>query len=369
MFWDIFWRNKNGISLGFCLSFSVLCLIWQGNIFARGASVIGKLSDRLSGALSSSLRATGTIWVEIDRYRELEARYAAAQKRLEEYRLEKDKFDHLLRENIRLRRLFGFSRLTEYPEIKAEVLSIRLNSISPRIIINRGTKDGVNIYMPVITRAHDADQNLIRCVVGMVIDVDSNSAVVQPLVHAGFRLGVRLPESGRWAVLSGNSGSITEAELIYIARDFSPEKATVDHTESPLKPGTAVVTSGAGGIFPGGIPVGTLQREGGRDGEFRTAFIRPYAPLSNLDYVTVIQKKPEVWARKKAKGKDWEEHLITPFGTPEFPEELRIAKTEHKKPAPAKLPEKKADEKKKSEEKKENKKLREQRRLQNLKGP
>ena len=350
MLWDILWRKKNTISLTFCLSFSILCLVWQGNVFSRSAGFIGGLSDRLSGALNSGLQFTGTLWVQLDQYRELEKRYAAAQKLLEEYRLEKDKFDVLKRENESLRKQLDFAVSPDFPEIKAEVLGMRLSSISPRIIIGRGIKDGVSAHMPVITRCYDNKQNLIRAVVGIVIAADTNTSIVQPLTHASFRLGVQMPETGQWAILSGNSGSITQALLTYISSDAAADKATISHTEFKLKLQQTVYTSGAGGIFPRGIPVGILVREGRRDGEFKTAYVKPFASFDSLDYVTVILKKPENWSINKGSQENWDEHLITPFGEPVYPED-KLHKNKQKKEKDKEKEKEKDKEKEKEKEK------------------
>lgn len=320
MLWDILWRNKNAFSLTFCIAFSVISILWQRNPFAQGIGYFGRLADRLSGALNSGVRLTGSLWVELDKYRELEQRYEQAQKTLEEYRLEKDKFDLLRLENQKLREALSFPVASDYEEIKAEVLGVRLNTLSPRIIINRGRAQGVAPLMPVVTRAHDADQNLIRCVVGVIASVDENTSVVQPLIHPSFRMGVRIAESGEWAILSGNSGRAAQTLLTYVTTDSAPDRAFLSHAEIDIRKARLVYSSGEGGIFPPGIPVGRIVAEGPRDGEFKTAYIAPIAPITNLDIVQVIRKRPEPWSAQWDQAERWEEHLETEFGPPVYNE-------------------------------------------------
>ena len=334
MLWDVFSRNKNVFSLGFCISFSLLCLFWEGNFLNRGLSFFGSISDRVSGFLSSTLSFTGEIWVELDKHRELEKRYEQAQKRLKESRLEKDRFDRLERENERLRKQLELPRQNDFPEIQAQVKAIRLNTISPRIIIGKGKKHGIELYMPVITRAHDNQQNLVRAVVGMIVAVDDYNAVVQPLTHSGFRMGVRLPKRGQWAILSGNSGSSRETLLTYLSASAQENRATFSHSEINLELKSTVVTSGAGGIFPPGIPVGKVLRKGEQEGEFKTAFVQPYVEVDRLDFVIIILKKPEKWTPEKNTHRNMDEHLITPFGEPIYPEITR--KKRRRRPAESK---------------------------------
>jgi rod shape-determining protein MreC len=341
MLWDILSRNKNTLSLSFTLTFSFVCLVWQGNFIARGVGFFGKVTDRISGALNSGLSLPGNIWVELDRYRELEQRYAAAQKLIEEYRLEKDKFDILKQDNRSLREALDFQIGGEYPEVRAEVLGIRLNTISPRILIDKGRDAGIEPFMPVYARAHDKEQNLIRAAVGIVVAADSGTAVIQPLNHPAFRLGVRIPDTGQWAMLSGNSGKINDLLLSYVSPDYGAEGNPVVDPAAVVKGEKVVYTSGEGGIFPRGIPVGVFASEGGMSGDFRTAYVRPFAPISRLEFVTVILKKPEPWTQSWNRDENWGDHLVTEFGEPVYPEKdirrVETPKPEEKKEEPARV--------------------------------
>ncbi len=319
MLWEIFWRNKNIFSLGFCLSFSLLCILWQRNPFSSQIGYIGRFTDRISGIINSSFDFTNTLWVEIGKYRSLEQRYIQAQKMIEEYRLEKSKFDFLQSQNKYLREALGFKPLRKYPEVRAEVLGIRLNSISPRIIIDKGSKDGLKPLMPVVTRAYDYEQNIVHSVVGLIVMADLDIAVVQPLIHPNFQLGVRIEASREWAILSGNSGRLEEALLTYITTDFLPEQAIVTQSESPLPKNAQVYTSGSGGIFPPGIPIGLISGIGRHKNDFRTAYVKPFVQISEIDYVLVILKEVESWSASWQKQMHWEEYLKTEFGEPKYP--------------------------------------------------
>ncbi len=319
MLWHVLWKNKNSFSLTFIILFSTISILWQRNPFAVGFGYVGRLSDRFSGTLNTSLKLPGNLWVKLDEYRELQEKYAAAEKKLESYRLENDRFEGLKKENHRLREEMGFLPHPGFSEQKAEVLGIRINSISPRIIINKGKSDGLEPFMPVITRATDANHQMIRAVVGIIASVDSHTAIVQPINHPAFRVGVRMPVTGQWAILNGNSDRFTEASLTYIASEGSANQATYSDSNVVITPGNTVVTSGEGGIFPPGIPVGTIVQESEREGEFKTARIRLYAPISSLDYVSVIRKRPEIWKETYDREEIWDEHLLTEFGEAVYP--------------------------------------------------
>lgn len=358
MLWEILWRNKNSFSLTFCILFSITCLLWQRNPLARTVGFFGTLADRTSGAMNSGLSASSRFFVEIDKFRELEKKYDQALKQIEEYRLEKDKFDALRRENETLRKTLGFASTTQYPEVKAEVLGIRLNSISPRIIIGKGAESGLKPFMPVIAQATDRDGSLIRAVVGIIVSADNGTSVVQPLIHPGFQLGVRLPESGEWAMLTGNSGSPLNSLLTVMSGDGSL---------GGKKPsGQTVVTSGDGGVFPAGIPVGIIDREAPRQGQARAFLVKPYAPISQLDSVTVIRKMPDEWA-SRTENENLEEFLRTEFGAPEYPETLIRLDDRRQKPQQSEAA--RTEEEKTQEVQQPQTRPQEPRRLQNVEPP
>lgn len=328
MLWDILWRYKNHFSLFFCVSFSFVSIIWHSNTnpFSRSVNYLGILSDRMSGFLNSGLRFTDHVWIEFSEYKELEEKYKKAQKTIEEHRLERDKLDILRLENERLRSILEFSAETENSTVRAEVLGVRLNSISPRIIINKGKSDGIRPFMPVYTQAHDSEKNIIRAIVGIAAFVGETVTVVQPVLHPDFQMGVRIPRTGHWAIISGNSGK--KGRLILKDISMDTRYQNIYRNQSRLEyPDNIVLTSGEGGVFPKGIPVGILEKKLSELGESDTVYVLPLAPIGKLDIVHVVLKTPEKWSGNWVGEIDWDEHLRTEFGSPQYPESLSQTKT------------------------------------------
>ena len=321
MLWEILWKNKNALSLGFCLSFSLISILLEQNIFSQNVSYLWRITDNITSYINSGVYYTDNIWVELDEYRSLKERYNKAKKMLESYKLGQDKLDFLYHQNKYLRAELKIRPLSIYPEIKAEVLSVRLSPISPRIIIGKGKKDGCKALMPVIASTHDKQNNIIRGMVGIIIFAEERTSIVQPFTHPNFEIGVRIDESQEWAILSGNSGRFNEVLLTYITSDFGSDKAVFTQSESALKKGVKILTSGAGGVFPSGIPIGLISGTGVRKNGFKTAYIKPFVKISELNYVSVIRKEVANWKKTK-KQKDelrWEDYLQTEFGETVFP--------------------------------------------------
>lgn len=334
MLWDLVWRNKNTVSLSFCLTFSIVGMIWQSNPLTSVVGFFGKVADRISGAVNSGVSLPGNLFHQISEYSDLQSKYDKALLQLEENRNNIDKYETLKRENDQLRAALDFPAHTDYAQIKAQVLGIRLNSITPRILINRGRQQGIEPMMPVFTYTVDSNKNLIRSVVGIVAVADRNSSIVQPLQHPDMKLGVRIVSTGQWAMLEGDSENLRRLRLRYITKDADPT-STVFKDPLPEVEKSTVITSGGEGIFPAGIPVGYIVQKGEIDDEtggFLTAYMRPYADIDRLDNVIVLKKKPAVWSQKLDENYSILDNLTTEFGEPVYPE---LLESEKKKPKPA----------------------------------
>ncbi|MBW7858050.1 MAG: hypothetical protein H3C43_07145 [Leptonema sp. (in: Bacteria)] len=334
MLWDVVWRNKNTFSLSFCLIFSLVGMIWQSNPLTGVVGFFGKVADRMSGAINSGVSLPGNLFHRISEYTDLQVKYDKALQQLEENRNNLDKYESLKRENDQLRATLEFPAHTDYPQIKAQVLGIRLNSITPRILINRGSTQGIEPMMPVFTYTTDENKNLIRSIVGIVAVADKNTAIIQPLQHPDMKLGVRIVSTGQWAMLEGDSENLRRLRLRYITKDAAAT-STVFKDPLPEVEKSTVITSGGEGIFPAGIPVGYIIQKGEMDeenGGFLTAYLRPYADLDRLDNVIVLKKKPAAWAHTLDENYSILDNLTTEFGEPVYPE---LPETEKKKPKPA----------------------------------
>jgi rod shape-determining protein MreC len=139
-------------------------------------------------------------------------------------------------ENARLRGLLGAARRGGLDVQLAPILDIDLDPSRQRLLLDAGSRDGVHMGQSVI----DAGG-----LVGQVIAVRPRSATVLLLTDPDHavpvmvaRTGVRLVAYGR-----GRSGTL---ELANIA------------LSADVKVGDEVITSGIGGRFPAGFPVGTI---------------------------------------------------------------------------------------------------------------
>ena len=306
MHWDRVSRNREFLSVLFCVAFSISSLVWNSNLLVRGIASLQAVGTFFSGSLDNFGSVFKSVYNKNQSYESVRQERDSCLAVMEDYKLLPQDIERITKENQELRSELGFAAKTSYQSVKAEIFSIRLNSIFRTIIIGKGSDDGIKPYMPVIGRSLDRNGQIVQSVVGKVIAVSAKTSIVEPLINSNFKMGVSIPGINFWSILSGNSGRGVEAILNFIdqgivldQRVFNPYNGpeVFEEKQSAVtgKIGMEVVSSGSGGIFPKGIPVGVIVEEGVRSGSFKTAYLRPYIEFENLKFVTVILKLPDEW--------------------------------------------------------------------------
>ncbi len=160
-------------------------------------------------------------------------------------------------ENARLREMLGVVRQGEVKVQLAPILDIDLDPTRQRLVLGAGSRDGVLVGQSVI----DAGGLL-----GQVIEVQSGTATVLLLTDPGHAVPVEVVRSGVRLVAYGQGRHIA---LGNIPRN------------TDIQIGDVVQTSGLGGRFPAGFPVGTVT--GLRPDESRSLMMADLQPAAAFD--------------------------------------------------------------------------------------
>lgn len=310
MKWNRTGPSEEGISLLFIFLFSFTSLVWNGNFMVRGIASFQSVGDFFSGSFDSFGSLLKSTYNKLESYERIREERDSCVNVMEEYRQLAKDVERLKAENAILRQELNFPIRKDFPTVRAEVMSVRLNAIYRTIIINKGSSDGILPYMPVVARTLDEKGKFTEALVGKIIAVSKDSSVIQPLINSNFSMGVSIPGTNLWASLSGNSGRGTDVLLDYIDSGIvidpksignfpmgpnPPPTTNTMFTEGFSKIGKAVYSSGGSGVFPPGIPVGVIIEEGARNGSFKTAYLRPFVEFDKILSVIVIKKLPEKW--------------------------------------------------------------------------
>lgn len=180
---------------------------------------------------------------------------------------ELQKYESLQAENIRLRNLLDASYKVGDRVLIAELTAVDLDPYKQQVMINKGTASGVYEGQPVL----DAD-----AVMGQIVQVTPFSSTVLLITDPSHSIPVQVLRSGLRTIAVG-SGRISELNLPYLP------------TNSDIREGDLLVTSGLGGKFPTGYPVASVTHiNRSPDNAFAQISAEPAAHLDRSREVLLV---------------------------------------------------------------------------------
>jgi len=175
--------------------------------------------------------------------------------------------------DARVREQTGRFKTTQWKLKLARVLSRDPANWWRTITIDLGTRDGIRADLPVLT----ADG-----LAGKIISASFDRAQVILLGDPNCRVSALVENQTRDQGIIGVAGGPFDGasvQMEYLARS----------AVSNIKPGQRVVSSGEGGVFPKGIPLGTIaDTRPAESGMFLQARVKLSANLSGLEEVWVL---------------------------------------------------------------------------------
>ncbi len=167
--------------------------------------------------------------------------------------------------NERLRRLLEFKEEMDLPALPAQLIAADASSWFRTVVIDKGSSDGVREGMPVV---------VAEGAVGRVITVAAGQSRVLLVTDASSAVAALVQRNRTRGVVRGRGENLN---LEYALR------------EADVRVGDVLITSGTGGIFPKGIPIGRVSgvsREA--YGLFQGVEIEPFVDFSRLEEVLVL---------------------------------------------------------------------------------
>lgn len=184
----------------------------------------------------------------------------------------------ILQENAVLKeKLIAYNRLKKLLELKESfsyqmtsslVISREPGNWFNSVIIDKGSKDGIEANMAVATYSG---------LVGRIVSVDSHSSKVLLILDQRSAVGGMIQRSRDIGVVKGSEKNYCYME--YLSRD------------ADIKRGDRVITSGLGSIFPKGIIIGeVIGIKKDNHALFQQVLIRLEVDFTKLEEVFVIEK-------------------------------------------------------------------------------
>lgn len=257
------------------LGIIVLSIKGNSNIISSGVGGIISPLQKIVYTVNEKVKGSFDFFINFSNVKkeneELTAKNAELENKLIEYERMKD-------ENTRLREMFDYSQTNaNYDYLGCNIIGYSGGNISNGYIIDKGTKDGVEKDMVVITPAG---------LVGKVTKASSSFAIVQTILNENIAVAAMVESTDETTgILQGITDSknknLTELSNIPI--------------ESAIKEGDKILTSGLGEMYPKEIRIGeVISVEVDNVGIMKRAVVKPYVDFNKLEELFVVVPKEKV---------------------------------------------------------------------------
>ena len=167
--------------------------------------------------------------------------------------------EFVINENERLRKIID-DYIVISDETVAKVLLDKKSPFLRSVVINKGSKDNIKLGMSVL------DGNYL---VGKVVEVNYLSSRILLLSDLNSKIPIIVEPGGIHSILSGSGKD-------YGMIQYTKEDYTIDHN-------SIIYTSGSGGIFKAGVPIGTVKIQSNNEKK-----VQFYSDFSQLEFVKII---------------------------------------------------------------------------------
>src|SRR5437762_4478568 len=237
----------------------------------RGHSVgasdaLALVTTPIQTVLARVNRATLGVWGTYRDWKNVRAENRRLRDETQRLRVEALRVTETDSENQRLRRLLVLKESLPLETMAGEIIAREWGGWVRSLTVNRGRGDSVARLTAVI-----AAEGLV----GRIVDVRAGSAVVQVLTDPASTVGAHAVRTRTPGIVEGEPRGTLRFK--YMARDGG------------LQVGDVVVTSGLGGLFPGGIPIGRVRSIDDRGAAlFSYAQPTPAVDFARIDEVLLL---------------------------------------------------------------------------------
>lgn len=184
-------------------------------------------------------------------------------------------------ENERLRKVLGLGSSMKWGFIPAEALSGRGRAEDFTVTLSAGSNAGVRERSLVVAP---------EGIVGLVQTVDPTMSLAILFAHPDFRVSAMSADGSAFGIVQPHvtSTSTTQEQAFLRSERYLLEMRGVPF-RAALKPGAVVYSSGLGGVYPKGIPVGVVLGEIKTPESWaRTYILRPAVNPADLSAVMIL---------------------------------------------------------------------------------
>ena len=190
----------------------------------------------------------------------------------------------------RLEGLVGLQSTYNLKSTAARIVGASGDAWTSTVTIDKGSADGLTINMPVTSSAG---------VIGQIIEVSAKTSTVRLIGDENSGVSAMVQDTRAQGMLQGQPDGTLRLEYVSV--------------DSDVKVGDIIVTSGIGGVFPKGLPLGTVSSvEKSANDVYYTIVVRAQTTAENNEEVLVITSLTD---EQSASDEDVSTANSTPQGT------------------------------------------------------
>ena len=258
--------NKQRFSLIFLIFFSIVLIFLTRINFTPINYIkisINEIIYRVSFIVSIPEKQISRSFFSINEHFEMYEDYKDAKEKIK--KLESDKYNSgfIISENERLRKLID-EYIINSEELVGKVLLDKESPFLKSIIVNKGSKDNVELGMAVLDNSY---------LVGKIVEVNYSTSRALLISDLNSKIPVTVEPGNYQSILSGTGKEF--GQIQYFKKDIILDTKSI------------VYTSGSGGIFKAGIPIGIITKVNLN----YSNEVKFFSNLSQLTFVKLISFK------------------------------------------------------------------------------
>jgi len=229
--------------------------------------VFAVVTTPIQTGLATARRATFGLWATYLDWKNVRAENRRLREEVQELRVQGLRVVETDDENRRLRRLLALQEHLPLTTLSGEIIAREWGGWIRSLTVNRGRGDNVPRLTAVISP---------NGLVGRVVDVRPGVSIVQVLTDPTSTVGAHVLRTRTPGIVEGDPRGTLRFK--FMARDGAS-----------IQGGDVLVTAGQGGLFPRGIPIGTVRSIDNRGAAlFHYAELTPAVDFARVDEVLLV---------------------------------------------------------------------------------
>jgi len=261
-------KIRKVVLLGSLVAACLVLLTLQTRGYGSAAGdIFAVVTAPIQTGLAKASRNTFGLWTTYLDWKNVRAENRRLREEVQELRVQSLRVIETDDENRRLRRLIALQEQLPLTTLSGEIIAREWGGWIRSLTVNRGRGDNVPRLTAVISP---------NGLIGRVVDVRPGASIVQVLTDPTSTVGAHVLRTRTPGIVEGDPRGTLRFK--FMSRDGAS-----------IQSGDVLVTAGQGGLFPRGIPIGTVRSIDNRGAAlFHYAELTPAVDFARVDEVLLV---------------------------------------------------------------------------------